>query len=61
MVALRLFGAIHTDRRGKVQSEFERAAEGVDAVFLEYPTDGFDFPSTARALAKAPLATLGLL
>lgn len=61
MVGLRLFGAIHTDRREKVISEFERAAENVDAVFLEFPADGFDFTSTANAFARAPLATLGLL
>jgi uncharacterized RDD family membrane protein YckC len=61
MVALRLFGAIHTDRRGKVRSEFERAAEGVDAVFLEYPADGFSFRGAGMALARAPLAAVGLL
>ncbi|MEZ3116887.1 RDD family protein [Halobaculum sp. MBLA0147] len=61
MVDLRLFGAIHTDRRGKVRSEFARAAEGVDAVFLEYPVDGFSVREAGRALARAPLATLGML
>ncbi|MFB6243149.1 MAG: RDD family protein [Halobaculum sp.] len=61
MVGLRLFGAIHADRRGKVASEFARVADGVDAVFVEYPVDGFGFERAFRALARAPLAALGML
>ena len=58
---LRLFGAIHADRRGKVREEFDRVADGVDAVFLEYPVDGLGFRQPARALVRAPLAAVGLL
>ncbi len=61
MVGLRLFGAIHADRRRKVASEFARVADGVDAVFVEYPVDGFGFERAFRALARAPLAALGML
>lgn len=61
MVGLRLFGAIHTDRHEKVAAEFDRVADGVDAVFLEYPADGFGLSHTGSALLRAPLATLGLL
>ncbi len=42
--SLSLFGSIHIDRPSKVAAEFEQFADGVEAVFIEFPR-GLDAPS----------------
>ncbi|WP_224336516.1 RDD family protein [Haloprofundus halobius] len=58
---LRLFGAIHADRRGKVADELDEFAEGVDALFVEYPVDGIEIRDVAAMLLRVPIAGLSIL
>jgi uncharacterized RDD family membrane protein YckC len=57
--SLSLFRSIHIDRPGKVAAEFEEFADGVDAVFIEFPR-GLTLRSVAIALLKLPLILVGM-
>ena len=57
-VDLRLFGAIHIDRPGKVQGELSAFAAGVDAVFVELPRE-LTWSDALGALVVAPSILLG--
>ncbi|KTG10280.1 hypothetical protein AUR64_11925 [Haloprofundus marisrubri] len=56
---LRLFGAIHADKREKVADELDEFAEGVDALFVEYPAEGTGPRPFARMWLRSPLVALG--
>lgn len=57
---LRLFGAVHVDRPGKVAAELREVADGADALFLEHAAEPPGFRALLRLSARAPLAAVGL-
>lgn len=60
MVRVRLFGAIHVDRRGKVRRDLKAFSSGVDAFFIEYPVEGFSARTVVKSAVRAPLFTAGM-
>lgn len=56
---LRLFGAVHVDRPGKVASELWTAANDADALFFERPDDPMGVRILARLCVRAPMAAVG--
>ncbi|MFC6835002.1 RDD family protein [Halomarina ordinaria] len=60
--ALHLFGVVHLDRRSKVAAEVTSALDrtDADALFVEFP-ERLAPRTFARALVRAPAATLGYL
>lgn len=57
---LRLFGAVHVDRPGKVAAELREVADGVDALFLEHADEPPGAGTLLRLSVRAPLAAVGL-
>lgn len=57
---LRLFGAIHVDRPGKVAAELREVADDADALFLEHADEPPGLRTLLRLSARAPLAAVGL-
>jgi uncharacterized RDD family membrane protein YckC len=61
MSRLSLFGAIHFDRRSKVEDELSGflAAEDADAIFIEWPENALARRMVLRALIAVPLLLVG--
>lgn len=60
VVRVRLFGAIHVDRRRKVRRDLKEFSSGVDAFFIEYPVEGFSARTVVKSAVRAPLFTAGM-
>ena len=63
MSRLSLFGAIHFDRRSKVEDELSEfvATEDADAIFIEWPGEDITRRTVALAALRAPAMFLGTL
>ena len=61
MSRLSLFGAIHFDRRAKVEDELREfvATEDADAIFIEWPGENVTRRTVALAVLRAPAMLLG--
>ncbi len=58
--ALSLFGSVHIDRPSKVADELDEFADGVDAVFVEYPQD-WSLREKVEGLLKNPMLVVGVM
>jgi uncharacterized RDD family membrane protein YckC len=61
MSRLSLFGAIHFDRRSKVEGELSEfvAAEDADAIFVEWPESALAWRVVLSALLRVPMVLIG--
>ena len=61
MSRLSLFGAIHFDRRSKVEDELREfvATEDADAIFIEWPEHALARRAVLRAIVAVPILVLG--
>ncbi|WP_049996766.1 RDD family protein [Halococcus sediminicola] len=61
MSRLSLFGAIHFDRRAKVEDELSEfvATEDADAIFIEWPEHALARRAVLRAIVAVPIVVLG--
>ena len=61
MSRLSLFGAIHFDRRSKVEDELSKfaAEDGADAIFVEWPAEELTRRTALHGLVAVPILVLG--